>query len=146
MVKIPSNTKIKITLGSTLQPLHSCKYLGFELNSNLDFDQQLRLVQTKIRSIPYLKKDQASGSQTRNSKMFTGFSNFAYSAPILDSLKRTSKAEIYSFHCRNHRLIDIRKNEFDGINEVWTKITFDLYSANSEFATFSCFDRAVTVS
>ena len=56
MVK-KTEQKIPIILGGQiLEPVHSYKYLRVELNSNLDFDQQRRLVQTKTRSLPYLLK------------------------------------------------------------------------------------------
>ena len=53
------NTEQQIPIilgGQILEPVHSYKYLGVELNSNLDFDQQWILVQTKIRSFPCLLK------------------------------------------------------------------------------------------
>ena len=42
--------------GHQLELVDSYKYLGVELNNKLDWDQQWRRVQDKIKSIPFLLK------------------------------------------------------------------------------------------
>ena len=47
-----------------------------------------------------------------------GLNHLTYSAPIISSVNKSTKAEISSFHRRILRIIDIRGNEFENIHEI----------------------------
>ena len=117
------NPQLMIQLqGQMLEQVSSYKYLGINLNIELTFDNQWRIIQTKTRSLPYLlKKLKHIGfNKTILKNVFRslGLSHFTYSAPILASISKSSKTEITSFQHRILRIIGIPVAEFEDINDI----------------------------
>ena len=115
--------------GHQLELVDSYKYLGVELNNMLDWDQQWRRVQDKIKSIPFLlKKLKRIGFKPailKNVYVSLALSQFAYSSPLLTSTSKSAK-EMASFHRRVTRIIGINLQEQTDIHEYMETINLRL--------------------
>ena len=101
--------------GDVLEPVYSYKYLGVDLNGQLNWNQQWKRVLSKMSSIPYLLKRlrQLGFSQKIRTTVYKsmGLSHIIYSAPLLTSVNSDTKDEISSFHNRILRILNIKPEE-----------------------------------
>ena len=78
-----------------LEQTSSYEYIGIDLNIDLNFDQQWRIIQTSIRGLPYLVKKLKhicfNKSFIKNVYISLGLSNFTYNVPILASYRQKQK-------------------------------------------------------
>ena len=122
-----SITSYKTQIQSVLTSLHGhqlesvdfYKYLGVELNSKLDWDQQWRIVQDKIKSIGF------KTAILKNVYVSLALSHFAYSSPLLTSTSKSAIKEMTSFHRRVTSIIEINLQEQTDIHEYMEKLTLD---------------------
>ena len=101
--------------GLTLEPVHSYKYLGIEINDQLKWENQWHLVQRKTSTIPYLIK-RLKHLGFRQEIMVSVYrshalSHFTYSAPLLTDLSSKTKAEIEHFQKRILRILNISQQD-----------------------------------
>ena len=89
----------------------SYKYLGIEINNNLEWDHQWTRVQMLTRSVPYLIKTlKRQGFRQNilvNIYQSKALSHFTYSAPLLANANTKIKAEMASFQRRILKIIGI---------------------------------------
>ena len=106
--------------------LKSVQNLGVELNIKLDWGQQWRRVQDKIKSIPFLlKKLRSIGfkpAKLINVYVSLVLRYFAYSSPLLISTSKSAIKEMTSFYRRVIRIISINVQEQNNIHEFREKI------------------------
>ena len=97
-----------------LEQVDSYKYLGVELNKDLDWNQQWRRVQSLTSSVPFLVKQlKRLGFEERiliNVYRSLVLSHFNYSSPILASTSAADKHEMQSFQKRILRIIGIKQD------------------------------------
>jgi hypothetical protein len=97
--------------GEPLEEVSSYKYLGVEINDQMEWDHQWSCIQRKVKSLPYLLK-RLKTLGFKEGILATvyrshGLSHFNYSAPLLTACTSKTKSEIANFHKRALRIIDI---------------------------------------
>jgi hypothetical protein len=96
-----------------LEQVSSYKYLGVELNKDLDWNQQWRRVQSLTSSVPFLVKQlKRLGFEERiliNVYRSLVLSHFNYSSPVLASTSAADKHDMQSFQKRILRIIGIKQ-------------------------------------
>ena len=98
--------------GHDLDEVSSYKYLGININSELNWSQQWDLVYEKIRSAPYLLRQlrQAGFRKSILINVHRSYvlSHFAYSAPALTSATNKMLQEMEAFQRRCFKAIGIK--------------------------------------
>ena len=101
--------------GVELEVVDSYKYLGVELNTTLDWNQQWQRVKSLTNSTPFLLKQlRRSGFERKilvNVYRSLVLSHFNYSSPLLASTSRSDKHEMQTFQRRLLRIIGISPTE-----------------------------------
>jgi hypothetical protein len=91
------------------------KYLGIELNVNLNSDMQWHRVRTLICTLPYLLKQLKlvgwSQSMLISAYRAYGLSHLVYSAPILESTSKSAKNDMQLFQNRILRIAGLTQEE-----------------------------------
>jgi plasmid maintenance system killer protein len=104
---------IIILNGTELEVVNSYKYLGVEINTELNWNQQWLRVKSLIRSVPFLIKQlKRTGFNKKilvNVYRSLVLSHFDYSSPLLASAAGADKHEMQAFQNRIFRIIGISK-------------------------------------
>ena len=101
--------------GNQLETVTSYKYLGIEINTKLDWNQQWQRVKQQTSSTPFLlKRLRRTGFDRRilvNVYRSLVLSHFNYSSPLLTTASRSDKHEMLTFQKRLLRIIGINSTE-----------------------------------
>lgn len=101
--------------GSLLENVDSYKYLGIEINAQLDSNQQWDRVYSLISTIPFLLKQlKRSGLEEQvliNTYKSLVLSHFSYSATVLVSTTDAAKHEMAVFQNRILRIIGVSRED-----------------------------------
>ena len=100
-----------------LEQVNTYKYLGIEINAQLEWDRQWQLVQRKINTVPYLiKRLKHLGFRQEilvNVYRSHALSHFAYSAPLLTHASSITRAEMDCFQNRNLKIMNLTQSEIE---------------------------------
>ena len=101
--------------GIPLEYVSNYKYLGVELNVDMDSGQQWLRVQMQISTLPYLLRKMRihgwSKPMLLSAYRAYGLRHFAYSAPLLMSCSEGEKEEMAKFQRRILRIIGVTQDE-----------------------------------